>query len=51
MGKTWKDKDKWSKKQEDRNTTKKQKMDIHPDHTHKTPKIRKFEWYWSDDEA
>jgi hypothetical protein len=44
MGKTWKDKNKWSKKQNDKSGKKGQK-DYKELYTHKKPKITKFEWY------
>lgn len=50
MGKTWKDKNKWSKKQHDSVEHKTKKDTDETAYSYNRPKIRKFEWYWSDNE-
>lgn len=45
MGKTWKDKNKWEKKQEDK-TIKKSKTEYEKNNHHrKFDKVSSFEWY------
>lgn len=45
MGKTWKDKQKWEKKQEDKTIKKVQKEHQRYDHNRKFHKVSRYEWY------
>ena len=55
MGKTWKDKNKWEKKQEGKNikkTSKEHKYSSGSKQNYKddyNPRISSFEWYYDDD--
>lgn len=45
MGKTWKDKQKWEKKQEDKTIKKSKKEYEQYDHNRKFNRVSSYEWY------